>query len=73
LRCAFTGSVLPALLLSIVAMVLVGILTQKFLINKVIDKGAEPALLVTFGLSIAIQNALLLGYGQTRAPCPLRS
>jgi len=66
----FTGSVLPALLLSIVAMVLVGILTQKFLINKVIDKGAEPALLVTFGLSIAIQNALLLGYGANSRSLP---
>ena len=30
------------------------------LINRVMRKGAEPALLVTFGLSIIIQDALLL-------------
>ena len=29
---------------------------QKLLINRVIDKGSEPALLVTFGLSIILQH-----------------
>ena len=49
-----------ALLLTIVIMVVIGALIQKFLINRVITKGAEPALLVTFGLSIIIQNVLTL-------------
>ena len=33
---------------------------QKLLINRVIDKGSEPALLVTFGLSIILQDVFLL-------------
>jgi len=49
-----------ALLLTIMVMVAIGALIQKFLINRVITKGAEPALLVTFGLSIIIQNILTL-------------
>jgi branched-chain amino acid transport system permease protein len=53
-------NVFAALLISIVVMVVIGILIQKFLVNKVIDKGAEPALLVTFGLSIVIKNVLTL-------------
>jgi branched-chain amino acid transport system permease protein len=65
-----TGSVLLALLLSIAVMIFVGILIQKFLINKVIDKGAEPALLVCFGLSIIIQNSLLLGFGPNSQTIP---
>jgi branched-chain amino acid transport system permease protein len=51
-------------------MIFVGILIQKFLINKVIDKGAEPALLVCFGLSIIIQNSLLLGFGPNSQTIP---
>jgi branched-chain amino acid transport system permease protein len=58
-----SGSVILALLLSIVVMIIIGALVQKFLINQVIDKGSEPPLLVTFGLSIIIQNALLLVFG----------
>lgn len=59
----FTGNVVLALIFSIIVMIIVGVLVQKYLINKVIDKGAEPALLVMFGLAIIIENALLLGYG----------
>ena len=33
---------------------------QKLLINREIDKGSEPALLVTFGLSIILQDVFLL-------------
>ena len=33
---------------------------QKLLINRVIDKGSESALLVTFGLSIILQDVFLL-------------
>lgn len=49
-----------ALVLTIIVMVIIGALIQKFLINRVITKGAEPALLVTFGISIIIQNILTL-------------
>lgn len=60
---AFGGSILLGLLAAIVVMMLVGFLLQNFLINRVIDKGSEPALLVTFGLSIIIQNTLQQVYG----------
>jgi branched-chain amino acid transport system permease protein len=56
-------NIILALLCTIVVMIILGMLIQKFLINRVIDKGSEPALLVMFGLSILIENALLLGYG----------
>ncbi|MCL2492939.1 MAG: branched-chain amino acid ABC transporter permease [Clostridiales bacterium] len=49
-----------ALAITIVVMVVIGAAMQKFLINRVITKGAEPALLVTFGISIIIQNILTL-------------
>jgi len=49
-----------ALLITIVVMVIIAALIQKFLINQVITKGPEPAILVTFGLSIIIQNILTL-------------
>ena len=58
-----TGNPILALLITIVIMMLFAIGVQKFLINRVITKGAEPALLVTFGLSIIISNALFLGFG----------
>ncbi len=47
-----------AILISIVFMVIIAFFFQKFLVNAVIDKGDEPALLVTFGFSIVIQNVL---------------
>ena len=56
-------NVFIALAITIVIMAIIGILIQKFLINKVIDQGAESAMLVMFGLSIAIQNALTLIFG----------
>ena len=58
-----TGNPVLALLITIVIMMLFAIGIQKFLVNRVITKGAEPALLVTFGLSIIISNALFLGFG----------
>ena len=60
---AFGGHILVGLLLAVVVMVIIGFLLQSSLVNKVIDKGPEPALLVTFGLSIIIQNILQLVYG----------
>jgi branched-chain amino acid transport system permease protein len=40
-------------------MFFIGFGTQKALLNKVIGRGDEPPLLITFGLSIIIQNLLL--------------
>ncbi len=48
------------LLITIPMMFLIGVVLQTGLINRVMKRGAEPALLVTFGLSIIIQDALLL-------------
>lgn len=60
---ALGGSILLGLLAAIVVMILIGFILQNFLVNRVIDKGPEPALLVTFGLSIIIQNVLQLIFG----------
>ena len=60
---AFGGNIFVGLLIAVAAMVLIGFLLQSCLVNRVIDKGPEPALLVTFGLSIIIQNILQLVYG----------
>jgi branched-chain amino acid transport system permease protein len=49
--------------ISIVAMLVVGFVVQNFLINRVLDKGDEPALLVTFGVSIFLSNLLLKIFG----------
>ena len=57
------GNIIVMLLLAIVCVVVFGFLFQNFLVNKVIDKGANPALLVTFGISIVIQNVLTLIFG----------
>jgi branched-chain amino acid transport system permease protein len=52
-----------ATLITIIIMMLLGFLIQNFLVNKVLDKGSEPALLVTFGVSIALSNLLLQVFG----------
>lgn len=41
-------------------MFLIGFLIQKYLLNRVLGKEMEPPLLVAFGISIIIQNLLLL-------------
>lgn len=50
--------------LSLVAVIpvmfLIGYLIQRFILNRVIGKGMEPPLIVAFGLSIILQNVLLL-------------
>lgn len=53
-----TGSLLIATVITVIAMVFIGFLVQRFLINHVLDKGSEPALLVTFGLSVFLANLL---------------
>src|SRR5208283_5818956 len=40
-----------------------GYVLQRFLMQRTVGKGILPILLVTFGLSIIIQNGLLQGYG----------
>lgn len=54
----FVSNVWIAILITIVVMVVIAFLFQTFLVNAVIDKGDEPALLVTFGVSIVVQNIL---------------
>lgn len=51
---------LLTLIITIPLMFIIGYLLQNLLINKLMARGSEPALLVTFGLSIIIQNGLLL-------------
>ena len=59
-----------ALLLTIVLMLILSWIIQTFLVNKVIDKGTEPPLLVMFGVSIIIRNALLLLFGANNKIIP---
>ena len=51
---------LMGLIVVIPAMYLVGYLIQRLLINRVLPQGEEPPLIVAFGLSIILQNILLL-------------
>ena len=51
---------LLTLIITVPLMFVIGIILQNLLINRVMARGSEPALLVTFGLSIIIQNGLLL-------------
>ncbi|MCR5665683.1 MAG: branched-chain amino acid ABC transporter permease [Eubacterium sp.] len=46
-------------IISVVIMCVLGFVIQQFLVNKVMDKGEAPALLVTFGLSIFLSNLML--------------
>lgn len=50
------------LIITIPLMFVIGVVLQSVLINRVMARGSEPALLVTFGLSIILQNALLLAF-----------
>ena len=45
--------------ISIVFVMIVGFIIQNWLINRVLDRGAEPALLIMFGVSILLGNSLL--------------
>jgi branched-chain amino acid transport system permease protein len=53
---------LLTLLAVLPAMFLVGYLIQKSLFNRVIEKGMEPFLMISFGLSIILQNIMLLTF-----------
>ncbi|MDR1247107.1 MAG: branched-chain amino acid ABC transporter permease [Clostridiales Family XIII bacterium] len=64
------GNVFLALLITIVLMLILSFLIQTFLVNRVIDKGPEPSLLVMFGVSIIIRNALILIFGANNRTIP---
>jgi branched-chain amino acid transport system permease protein len=53
---------IPALIVVVPAMFGLGVLLQRGLLNRVIGKGPMPPLLITFGISIILQNVLLLGF-----------
>ena len=48
------------LIITIPLMFVIGVVLQSVLVNRVMLQGSEPALLVTFGLSIILQDAMLL-------------
>ncbi|MCC8961858.1 branched-chain amino acid ABC transporter permease [Bradyrhizobium sp. Pear76] len=52
-----------ASLLAVAAMFVLGFVLQRLVLERVLGDDILPPLLVTFGLSIVIQNGLLLGYG----------
>lgn len=52
-----------AIPLIILVMFAIGFVLQRLVLDRVLGNDILPPLLVTFGLSIVIQNALLLGYG----------
>ena len=56
----FSVSPLLTLVLVIPAMFLIGFVVQYYLVNRVLGKDMNPPLLVAFGLSIILQNLLLL-------------
>jgi branched-chain amino acid transport system permease protein len=53
-------SPLVTLFMVVPVMFFVGFFVQSALLNRVLGKGMEPPLLVAFGLSIILQNVLLL-------------
>ena len=64
------AAILLSLLITIVLMVIVSFLIQTFLVNRVIDKGSEPPLLVMFGVSVIIRNMLILVFGANNRTIP---
>lgn len=56
----FPVSPLITLIVVIPVMCLIGFIVQYYLLNQVLGKGMNPPLLVAFGLSIILQNLLLL-------------
>ena len=53
---------LLSLVLVVPLMALLGYLMQRVILNRTMGEDILPPLLVTFGLSVIIQNALLMGY-----------
>ena len=59
-----------SLLFVVPIMFIIGFIAQSTLLNKVLDRGAEPPLLITFGFSIIIQNLLLYIFGANNQRLP---
>ncbi len=55
-------SPLASIILVVPLMAMLGYFLQRFLLNRVLGTDILPPLLVTFGLSIIIQNGLLVGF-----------
>ena len=68
----FSGNIFVALLITVLVMIVVGFFCQSVLINRVVDKGAEPPLLITFGLSVILQNVLQLIFGADAKSIPTK-
>jgi branched-chain amino acid transport system permease protein len=51
-----------SLLLVVPALFVIGVLLQRGLLNATLGKGVLPPLMITFGLSVIIQNVLQLGF-----------
>ncbi len=60
---AFGLPLAVAIVLVVFAMFVLGFALQRLVLERVLGDDILPPLLVTFGLSIVIQNGLLLGYG----------
>ena len=54
---------LLSVLISVPFLFAAGYLLQRFLVNMAMPSGAEPALLVTFGISVILKDAMLLVFG----------
>jgi branched-chain amino acid transport system permease protein len=52
----------PALIITLPVMFIIGYVLQFFLLNRVIGKDILPPLLITFGISIVTQNGLLQAF-----------
>lgn len=70
LSSALGVNLILATIISVVVMMALGFLIQQFLVNKVMDKGEAPALLVTFGVSIFLSNLMLKIFGADNRTIP---
>ena len=68
----FSGNIFIAILITVLVMIVVGLFCQSVLINRVVDKGPEPPLLITFGLSVILQNVLQLIFGADAKSIPTK-
>jgi branched-chain amino acid transport system permease protein len=53
---------LLTIIIAVPSMFFIGFLVQSYLLNRVLGKGMEPPLIVAFGLSIILQNTLLIAF-----------
>src|SRR6185503_133724 len=59
---AFGLHPLLTLLIVIPIMFILGVVLQRGILNKVLGEGLMPPLVITFGMSILVQNVLQLGF-----------